>query len=83
MTRILFMADIPDPKHSAELAEGLRDILANIKRHEGNGHLIPRLDAMPDYGLVIDSLCETYIAHDNGDCPDNCPLSFTMTRTSA
>ncbi|PWB41365.1 MAG: hypothetical protein C3F10_15890 [Dehalococcoidia bacterium] len=35
MTRILFMADIPDPKHSAELAETLRRILLDIEKCDG------------------------------------------------
>lgn len=41
MTRLLFMADIPDPKQSAILAETLRAILAEIEQRDaGTGRIL-------------------------------------------
>lgn len=40
MTRLLFMADVPNPEHSAGLAETLRRILLEIeKRDAGTGRI--------------------------------------------
>ncbi len=41
MTRILFMADVPNPEHSAGLTVTLRHILAEIeKRDAGTGRVV-------------------------------------------
>lgn len=41
MTRILLMADVPNPEHSSGLAETLRRILAEIeKRDAGTGRML-------------------------------------------
>lgn len=65
MTRILFMVDVPNPEHSAGLAETLRRILAEIeKRDAGTGRILtfPETSGHHDAIMVLVEGYERYVA---------------------